>query len=323
MITRDDVAKYAGVSKSTVSRVLNNKGYVSADNRVKIEKAINDLGYTPNLIARSLKTRETRQLLFYAPDLANPFYMEVYQGMEDYAEENGYTIVVSRHYDHNIIKQRQFDGVILSYVSPEIQEQISRMDMPLVITDYSSEPLTVPYVRINVEEGASMAMNHLIAQGHRKIAYLTYNENEKDLRYQGYINSLKVIGESPNPKYIVSCSGNVSSFHQGHNSAIKMLDEGVNATAVYAFNDALAIGAISAFYEKGMKLPGDISIIGFDDILQSRFTCPPLTTIKIPKYEQGWESAKALIKLIKGESIQPITLNTELVIRNSVSRNET
>lgn len=317
MITRDDVAKYAGVSKSTISRVLNNNGYVSKENRDKIENAINNLGYTPNLIARSLRTKETRQILFFVPELSNPFYMEVYQGMEDYAEENGYTIVVSRHYDHNMIKQRQYDGIILSQISPELQFEFQSLGIPVVVTYYGSQPLSIPFVSINIEEGAKMAMNYLIHNGHKKIAFIT-NENLDDQRFLGYSKGIEILKLQCNQRYVKKCTDNSSGYHQGYAAANELIDSGLDITAIFAFNDIIATGSIAAIMERGIKVPDQISIIGFDDILQSQFTCPPLTTIRMPKYEQGWESARTLISLINGETVKPIDLNTKLIVRRSV-----
>jgi DNA-binding LacI/PurR family transcriptional regulator len=317
--TRKDVAEHAGVSKTTVSRVLNNSGYVSPENREKIENAIRELGYRPNLIARSLKTKETRQFLFQAPELSNPFYMEVYKGMEEYAEEHNYTIVVSSRYDRDIVHQRQFDGVILSGIQPEHEKDLKALKIPVVVTSYTRVSLPFPSVGIDIEEGALAAMRHLIAKGHREIAFLTNGDTQKDDRYKGYAKGLEAGGIPLQQQLLVSSPGPGAAYEKGFRLAEKLMGTNVRFTAVYAFNDAIAIGAMSAFYQRGYRIPDSLSLIGFDDILQSRFTCPPLTTIYMPKYEQGWESARLLLKTIQGEAVESLTLQTRLVERGSVT----
>ena len=186
MTTRKEVAALAGVSKTTVSRVLNNNGYVSPENRQKIENAIKELDYSPDLIARSLKTKETRQLLFHTPELYNPFFIEVYQGMEDYAEKHGYTIVVSRHYERGMIRQRQFDGILLARASSEQQQDLLSLNIPAVVTDYSDRPLSIPSVRIDIEDGTTKAMDFLRICGHHNVAFLANSSDLQDLRLRGY-----------------------------------------------------------------------------------------------------------------------------------------
>ena len=319
MITRRDVAEHAGVSKTTVSRVLNNNGYVSPENRERVEESIRLLGYRPNLIARSLKTKQTKQLLFYAPELTNPFYIEVYHGMEDYAEEQGYTIVVSSRYDHRVIEQRQFDGIILSNVSPEQQKEYSDLDIPTVVTNYSSHALSIPYAGIDIEEGALNAMKHLAGCGHKRIAFISNVPSDDDQRLQGYKKSLESANLAYDPRMMVVDAGKGTAYHQGYRAAERLIQARTGATAVFSFNDAMAIGALSAFSERGIDVPDDISVMGFDDILQSGFTDPPLSTVRMPKYQLGRESARMLIEMINGKKVQPVVLKTGLLIRKSTT----
>lgn len=322
MITRDDVAKHAGVSKTTVSRVLNNNGYVSPENRKKVERAIAELGYRPNLIARSLKTKQTRQILFYAPELSNPFYIEVYRGMEDFVEKQGYSIVVSSRFDDAVIRQRQFDGIILSLASYELQERARLSGIPAVITNYSTQPPVIPYVGIDIEEGAILAMEHLLGCGHRRIAYLTNSGTEGDQRYAGYFLGMGKTGIAPDTGWViqVDASAGRTGYEQGYQAACRLIKQGLGVTAVFAFNDVVAIGAMAAFQEKHIKIPDDLSIIGFDDIPQAQYATPPLTTIRMPAYEQGWESAGMLLRLIRGEAVEPLVLKTQLIMRGSTAK---
>ncbi len=320
MVTRDDVAKHAGVSKTTVSRVLNSNGYVSSENRSKIEQAIKELGYSPDLIARGLKTRESRQILFFVNEILNPFYMEVYRGMEDCAEENGYTIVLSRNFDPGRIRQRRYDGIILSDISPGKEDDYITLGIPAVVTDYGGKPLNIPSVGIDIKGGAMKAAQFLLESGHRKVAFITMLENRDDQRLSGFLNFLDKAGASVSrePVTVVNTQGN-NGYAKGYNAAVELLQRtGGDITAVFAFNDTMAIGAMKAFSERDIKLPGDISVMGFDDIIQSGFTTPALTTVRLPKYEQGYESARLLINMLRGHKAESMTLDTELVERDSV-----
>ncbi len=303
---------------TVVSRVINNKGYVSKEKRQKVEKAIKELGYTPNLIARGLKTNETKQLMFYVPDITNPFYMEVYQGMDDYATEQGYTIVVSKHFSDEVVRQRRFDGLILYNISPDIFEKIEKLGIPMVITDYNQEKLSIPSVAIDMRDGVRKAVSYLIECGHTNIGYVTNSDNLNDQRFLGYVDELYNNGiEYDKEKVEIQLMGD-TMYEQGYNAGINIIKKKTNITAIFAFNDAVAIGLMAAFNERGLRIPRDISVIGFDNILASRYTIPPLTTIHIPKYEQGRESAKMLINAIQGKKESEIILHTRLIKRGSV-----
>jgi DNA-binding LacI/PurR family transcriptional regulator len=318
MVTRKDVARFAGVSNTTVSRVLNNNGYVSPESRERVEAAIKELGYTPNLIARGLKTKKSGQLLFCASEFSNPFYMEVYEGMEQYAKQFGYTIVVASYFDQAIISQRQFDGVILSNVDMEKEQEFLSLDTPLIINNYTPNSYRLTSIKINIEQGAYKAMNHLYSMGHREIAFITNIASDDEQRLRGYKNFLEDNGIPVNPDYIFVNTDPSSPYEQGFNAATQLIKSLKSVTAVFAFNDAMAIGAISAFGQNNISVPRDISVIGFDDILQARFSTPALTTMKIPKYELGVESIKMLIRKIEGEPVHSFTLDSELIMRDSI-----
>lgn len=318
MVTREEVAAYAGVSKTTVSRVMNNNGYVSSENRKKVEEAVAALGYKPNLIARSLKMKSTRQILFYAPDMINPFYFEVYQGMDDCAVQNGYTIVVSRHFKPEMINGRQFDGIILSDIPREYKEYLSDQ-FPAVVTSYTERPMEIPYVGIDIRSGAISAMQYLIDYGHKDICFSNSYFSHEDMRCISYMEVLRNNHISFDPDKLLIEGGEGDYYSVGHQSVERMLSRNVEATAITAFNDATAIGILAALHKHGLKVPEDISVMGFDDIRQAAYTYPPLTTVHIPKYEQGYESMKMLIDIIQGEKPQPKKLKTQLIVRESTA----
>lgn len=322
MVTRDDVAKYAGVSKSTVSRYLNKNGYVSPDAKEKIEKAIKDLGYVPNIIARSLKTRQTRQIVFHAPDLQNPFYVEVYRGMEDYLDKNGYVIVVSAKLDKEMIKQRQMDGIILSHLNPQEQDYFSNIGIPVVVTNYTFDDLDIPYVGINIRRGAEQAVEHLYCCGHKTIGYMApFEDNQRFRAYKSVLHQhdLPLITDN-----IIIYDCGCDYYEKGYNAAGKLVDYQLltknNITALFVFNDAMALGAMAAFQHRGIRVPEDLSIMGFDNIIQSKYVCPALTTVDIPKYEQGRKTAELLLDMIRKKESRKLILDTVLIKRDSVRK---
>jgi len=322
MATREDVAKYAGVSKTTVSRYLNKNGYVSPDAKEKIEKAIKELGYVPNMIARSLKTRETRQIVFHAPELHNPFYTEVYRGMEDYLDKNGYVIVVSRKLDNEMIRQRQMDGIILSHLNPDEQSYFREIDIPVVVTNYTFDDLDIPFVGINIRQGAEQAVEYLISCGHKTIGYMApFEDNQRFEAYKSVLkqHSLPLIKDN-----IIICNRGCDYYEKGYNAAMTLAGSHLvtknKISALFVFNDAMAIGAMAAFGHKGIKIPGDLSIVGFDNIIQSKYVCPALTTVDIPKYDQGKKTAEILLNLIRNKENGRLILDTELIVRDSVKK---
>lgn len=315
MVTRNDVAKHAGVSNTTVSRVLNNNGYVSPESRQRVETAIRELGYTPNLIARSLKTKKSGQLLYCVTEYDNPFYMEVYSGMEAYAQKYGYTIVVASNFDASLISQRQFDGIVLTSISYAQQKELERLDIPVIVNNYTANSYTFPSIKIDIESGALTALEYLYSNGHEKIAFITSPCGPQEQRYLSYQKFMKRNGFS---SHIFECSDSISHFEQGYRGGIQLIDSGIPFTAAFIFNDALAVGTIAAFAKYGISVPRDISVISFDNILQSAYTLPALTTVDIPKYELGEKSIKMLIKKLQGAPVESQILQTRLIERNSV-----
>jgi DNA-binding LacI/PurR family transcriptional regulator len=319
LVTRSDVAKYAGVSNTTVSRVVNNNGYVSPESRQKVEDAVKVLGYTPNLVARSLKTKKSGQLLYCVSDFSNPFYMEIYAGMEELARKYGYTIVVASDFSSSFVIQRQFDGIIFSQLSKEVEKDLINMNIPVVINNYTTESYSLPFVKIDIKNGAKKALNYLYDMGHRNIAFITSVPQEDEQRYEAYLNFMKDKNLIIDNNYVASCTELSTPYEQGYKAALELIRRKLHLTAILVFNDAMAIGVIAALTEHGIKVPEDISIIGFDDLQQSKFTTPSLTTVKIPKYELGAESINILIKDLNREELHSVTIDTELIVRNSVS----
>ena len=322
MANRNDVARIAGVSGTTVTRVLNNSGFVAEETREKVMEAIRQLDYHPNYSGRVLRGQSTRQILFYCPGLFNPFYVHVYYGMDDYAQKYDYSVVLSRHFDENMLQQRRFDGVILSVNDVrdygQKREFLSMIKMPVVGANFLQARLDIPSVRLDFEQGGRQVAQHLYALGHRNILYASDNSVE-DNKW----NAIKKMAQEIN---LQATKPNISpgpeayeNLHElGHVYAERIHRMNFLPTAVVAANDAVALGLLSGLYQLGLRVPDDISVVSFDDIMLARYTIPPLTTVHFPKYEMGYELMHILHCMICNipiESQQIIT--TRLIIRQS------
>jgi LacI family repressor for deo operon, udp, cdd, tsx, nupC, and nupG len=321
LITRKDIAKYAGVSKTTVTRVVNNQGSVSEKNIEKVNQAIKTMEYYPNMVARGLKTKKSYQILFHATELLNPFFVEIYTGMNEIARQYGYHIVVSSHYDTNTVRQRQYDGVILPYIPLErpLDEYIN-LGVRLVPIDYTNDVLKIPHIKVDITGGIMQALDYLYECGHRRIALITLLF-ENDQRLSAYKKWLEIRGLLFQSNLIYDTQANgKTNYDQGYNIGILIAENGLDATAILAFNDTMAIGMLAAFNRKGIRVPKDISLVGFDNITQAKYTNPPLTTVDSFLYQIGKECAQMLISEIDGEIVNTKVIKTELIIRDSVAR---
>ncbi len=321
MVTRKDIAEYAGVSKTTVTRVINNQGNVSRENIEKVNHAIKVLEYYPNMVARGLKTKKTYQILFHAPELLNPFFVEIYTGMDEVARQHGYHIVVSSHYDINIVRQRQYDGVILSYVPKERRlSEYMILGVRLVATDYTNSVLEIPHIKVDITSGIMQALDYLYECGHRRIALvsLPFENDQRVAAYKKWLEMKNLLFQS-NLIYNNQIEG-ATNYEQGYNAGVLIAESRLDATAIMVFNDAMAIGFLAALNHKGIRVPEDVSIVGFDNIVQAKYTSPPLTTVDSFLYQIGKECAQMLISEINGAEVKTKTIKTELIIRNSVAR---
>lgn len=319
-----EVAEKAGVSVATVSRVLNQHSSVSEKTRRKIEEAINELNYRPSLLGRNLRTKESRLLLVIIPDISNPFYTEIINGIEETALKKGYNILLCNT-DSNLereemyfdlMKNRVADGAILmDQTIPTEKIAALASEYPIVQCSEYTEDERITYVSISNEAASYQAVKHLLQIGKKKIAFI--NSDEQFLyareRRAGYERALTEYNIPINSD-LMRNTGGVSFEHgkQAMNSLLKHRPD-----AVFAVSDVLAIGALKEININSFSVPDDIAIIGFDKIDFSNMTNPPLTTISQPMYKMGATSAELLINKIRGEEVENMILEHELVIRES------
>lgn len=303
MISIKDVAKHAGVSVATVSRVLNNSGYVGQDTRIKVEKAIKELNYKPNEVARSLFKKQSSAIGLIVPDITNPFFPELARAVEDTAIQLGYNVILcNSDEDENkeqnyldVLQQQYVKGIIVSS-NTMTAKQIEQLNIPVVSIDRVISK-GLPTIVVENKKGAMMATRFLRSKGCRRIGHIkgTSGVVNAEERCEGY---KEIVGGEPwfKETYITEGQYDMQSSIQ---AALELLQRHPDIDGIFAANDIMAIGAIKAAYQLGRKVPQDIAIIGFDGISLSKATTPELTTIQQPIYEMGEKATKMLVSLME------------------------
>lgn len=330
--TQADVANLAGVSQTTVSQVLNDADIaIPEETRKRILKAMNELGYIPNRMARSLRSGETRTIGMIVPDSANPFFAEVARGVEDASFKQGYSVILCNS-DGNLDKEllysdvlteMQIDGIlfIAAGLSEEHIQTLQERRIPLVVVDREIPDVAVDSVLADNTKGGWLATRHLIELGHRRIGCI---QGPSDLspsadRIIGYRRALEEAGISVDEEIMVRGD---FQYEGGHQAARRLLTSEKPPTAVFACNDLMAIGTISAAVEMGYQIPDDLSVVGYDDLPLARFANPPLTTVVQPKHEIGTIAATMLLERVRDMDAPSHrrVLDTSICVRRSTAR---
>ena len=329
MPTIRDVAKLAGVAPITVSRVINNSDYVKEETRARVEKAINELGYIPNTLGVSLRSKQTMTLAVVITDITNPFWTTITRGIEDVAQANGYSTILCNT-DESEDKQEQYiqmllrrriDGILLVPTSsnPEPIKLIKKQKVPLVLMDRHVPDVDVDVVRSDSEKGAYLITKHLLSLGHQRIAMLSGPQNISTSieRVAGYRRALGDAELSENAEPVFWGEYTQES---GYEMAEEALTKFPDTTALVTSNNFIAIGAMKFLYEKEIRVPEDIALVTIDDI-PSAFTVAPFFTAAIQSaVEIGKQATQLLLNRINGVDNTPcqeIILPVGVVIRDS------
>ena len=325
-----DVAKLANVSPATVSRVLSNPDLVSKETREKVMEVINRVKYKPHIVARQFRTKETKIILVVVPDITSAFFSKVLRGIEHVAVQNGYQVILGdtendteREQEYiNLLLQKQADGMVLLTARQDKTklEEIAE-HFPMVLACEYMDGLNVPTVSIDNISSARKATEHLIQQGHTKIAHITGPINvilSRD-RLRGFQQAMMSHDLEIDSAYIQEGD---FSFDSGYHQMLKLLALETPPTAVFAFNDEMAMGAIKAVKDSHLSIPEDVAVVGFDNIKMASVIEPNLTSIDQPKYEIGKKAMELLLNLINGESLQKkkFVMKDELIVRESSGR---
>ncbi len=337
-----DIARIAGVAPMTVSRVINDSGYVSAKLREKVQRIVDKMEYHPNALARGLKSQRSRVVGILAPDIQNPFAAELSGSIQDALLEAGYAAflctteqsstrelaALKAFFDHRMA------GIIVATVETEAGnealERFTRRGLPIVLVGRPSGPAGIARVTANHWKGAYDAVEHLIALGHRRIAYIGASPPAAGRlrRFAGYADALRAHGIAAVDELIAGpefeTGPGFSKEADGYAAMERLLALDRPPTAVFARNDFTAMGAMSAARVHGVSIPGDIAIAGFDNVPQAAFTTPPLTTVAQFTAEQGRAAARMLLERIEGggkkealKDVEELCLECRLIIRGS------
>ena len=328
-----DVAERAGVHPATVSRALSERTrhMVNGDTAQRVLAAAEELGYTPNPIARSLKTNRSFTIAVMLPDLTNPLFPPMVRGIEDALAEAGFTALIANTDNHpdralaavETMRTRLADGCIAATATRDdglLAEAAS--EMPMVLINRRVLNHEIPAVVADDRSGVRQAVEHLAALGHERIAHVAgpqWLATGAD-RHEAFLAALRGVGLEPDPQLISFGEG--FTEEQGARSLHTLLEAGASFTALVAGNDLMALGCYDALVERGLSCPDDISVVGFNDMPFADKFNPPLTTVRIPHYEMGRRAAELLLARIEGNASaasEDIVLPVELVQRASTA----
>lgn len=326
-----DVAKEAGVSIATVSRVLNDINVVNEDTKKKVLVAIKKLGYRPNIVARSLKTQRTSTIGIIVPDISSQLYPEIVRGAEDVANIYEYNIMlcntdldIEKEKEYlRVLKEKMVDGVLYmsNSLEKEIVELLKELNIPTVLVETIDQNNDFPSVSIDNRKAAYEAVEYLVNKGNNKIAYIGPQDEKNNaisLRYKGYKKSLEEnnIEVDENLIYISKMKS-----RDGY-KAIETILEKEDIDSVFCASDEIAMGAINALRDNGINVPQDVDVIGFNNIYLASVFYPKLTTIAQPMYDMGSVGMRMLIKTINKEPLEKehYVLNYNLIERDSCKK---
>lgn len=332
-----EVAKKCGVSVATVSRVLNHPESVAAATRERIETVMKESGYTPNWFARGLNLNKTNTIGLMIPHILNAADMEIAEGVEDVAHKKEYTTLLcnaendvekERVYIENLVK-RKVDGIVLisSLLENEDVHGIIAQGIPVVLIGENKDIHGAPIVSINCQEAAYKAVSHLIENGSTEIAavYGITPELENKSKIAGYKQALEDNGLTQRKHYILGVDNNSEG---GYIAAKKLMELKKPPKAIFASSDIIAFGVMDALKENDIRIPEDVSVVGFDDIIMAHFVDPKLTTIEKPLHKMGVMGARLLFDIMdaseeeRKELTREIILESKLKIRKSCGHKE-
>jgi LacI family transcriptional regulator len=328
-VTMADVAREADVSVMTVSRVVNEKGEVSPATRQRVLEVIEQLGYRPSAIARGLATQRTCSVGLVMPDVANPFFSDVAHGVEHVAYAEGYNIFLCNTDEDpqrelsvlQSLEEKQVDGVVLCSSrldDSELEAALAHHPAAVLVNRRFEGGGVVGSALIDDEAGGRLATQHLLQAGHRAVGFLAgpLASRSSRQRSKGYRAALTAAALPHNPDWTRHCSPSVQS---GRETTRHLLTAHPELTALFCYNDLVAVGVLQACSDLGRQVPDDLAVIGFDDILLAALVIPSLTTCRVPRYELGAQAMRLLLDQINGchDKCTEIVLQPELIVRAS------
>ena len=322
------VAKRANVSIATVSRTVNRLPTVNPKLAKRVWEAIDELGYFPNTQARALGSGRSGLLGLIVSEITNPFFPELIQGFEDVAVENGYEILVSStNYDPRKMElcirrmlERKVEGVaVMTFgIEQPLYEQLAHRNIPLVLVDAGPDRPGISLLKVDYQHGIRQSVQHLAALGHRKLGFITGPRglHSAESRLLAFTKSIAECGIAQTSDWIVSGD---HTLEGGIIAMEKILAAPDQPTAIMCSNDMTALGVLHKAYRAGLRVPQDLSVIGFDDIHMARVMIPPLTSIQMSRLELARAAVSALRGHVEGSQLREYKIDTQLIVRESTS----
>ncbi|MGA2787272.1 MAG: LacI family DNA-binding transcriptional regulator [Verrucomicrobiota bacterium] len=332
MVRLKDIARHAGVSVMTVSKALRDEPDVSAATKLRIKTLAQQMGYVPDSSAQGLRNRTTKLFGLVIPSSTDPIFARVVFAIEERAHELGYDILLT--HTHNLpareeacirrLLSRRVDGLFISPVyrfeaEARIYQEVLARQVPTVLIGPPA-PFCKSFLSVEIDEQAAShtATQHLLKLGHKRIAYLTGPPTAPWVheRFEGYRHALREAELDVDDKLVFQAG---STIEDGTKAALQMLNESCDATAVQTVNDLVAIGCADALFAKGLRIPEDISLVGFGNIMTAEYFRVPLTTIRQPKFRLGMAAVEAMMNLLKGQRVETKRLSSEFIERKSTA----
>ncbi len=334
--TLRDVAREAGVSIRTVSRVVNNKEEIADETRQRVLTVIDRLGYRPNTLARSLVSGKTRSIAVVIPQITDPFYPEFVQGVESVARQQEYHVFLcntdedpaQEYRTLEALASKQVDGIILcgTRLNREQLCQANALHKLILIT--SKAPADLATVNVQEELGYAALTEHLLQLGHRRIGHIAWLLHGTNARLDGYRNALQERGIQPRPAHVEALKQ--ATIDDGRAAAHRLLDRVPALTAITCYNDLVAVGTLQACADRNLAVPTDVAVVGFDDILLAALVEPALTTMHVDRFKLGEMATEQLLLQLQTTDETPtpspphlVELPTRLVIRTTCGANAT
>jgi len=328
-VTMKDIAREAKVSVVTVSRALNNKPDISEETKEHILKIANKLKYSPNILAQNLATKETKTIGVIVPNVSDPFYSRIIDGISNEISISGYSMDLCSSHENpdkeleliRLLRGKQVKGMIINPIQEDSRyiDELRNTPTPFIFVNRSSEEIKNNYVMNDNRYGSYLVIDHLIKSGCKNIIYFCVRPNVSigQERIDGCRKAIRDSGLPDSALRVIACDRSIGSCYKMVKELILNNDK---MDALYLWDDLLAVGAIRAIYESDLKIPEDIALVGYDDIEVSEYLYPPLTTVRQPATQIGQMAARILVENFESENgneLKKLVLKPELVIRNS------
>ncbi|MTH53451.1 LacI family DNA-binding transcriptional regulator [Bacillus mangrovi] len=326
--TIKDVARLSGVSVATVSRIVNGLPGYSPETMKKVTAVIKELGYTPNAVARNLVSRKSNTIGVLLPQLSSYFAARLLQGIEGEARKRGYSVIVCNTDSNgvrtmeylNLLREKQVDGILFAseWLKEEYADALTSLGIPAAVIATVSTAPKIPYIKVDDQAASFSAVQYLIRRGHRKIGMISGTKDDPISGTPRIAGLKEALSEADLPFEEGLIEYGDFGYKSGYEAMKRLAERNPSMTAVFSASDEMALGVFSYCYEKGISVPGDLSVIGYDDTDIAMMSIPPLTAVHQPIQEMGKQAMKMVMELIGGGQAESVFMPYEITERDSV-----